>query len=391
MTKHDMNFALAIAFAVVVIGLGAGFLVGALTRPAAPLAELPAGPVSFSPDAVQSDAERAVGTIPGYSDVYVNDYADVLDDTAEGAVRDDLILLYDQTGIEMTVLTIPDLATYGHRGTLETFATALFNTWGIGNADSNDGVLVLVSVGDRRMRIEIGAGYSRAWDERMQRVVDEGFLPDFRDEAYQAGILTGVDETIFELTGNYPDEFEATTLERGFGRIWHWIQALGQFAWGLIAAPVGAVVFAVRRHLRNRPRPCDVCGTTMLRAGEQADDAHLDGGQRLEEYLRSVDYDVWHCPSCAHMLIQRYRSWFSGYSACPQCSYRTLSTTAEVLQAATKSSTGRKRLDYDCQNCGYHDSEVRTIPKVKSSGGSGSSRSSFGGGSSSGGGASGSW
>ncbi|MDQ2089402.1 hypothetical protein [Marimonas arenosa] len=129
----------------------------------------------------------------------------------------------------------------------------------------------------------------------------------------------------------------------------------------------------------------------MLRAGEEADDEHLDGGQRLEEFLQSVDYDVWYCPDCGHMTIKGYRGWFSGYSTCPQCDYRTLETTSTVLKAATKSSSGRKRVDYDCRNCSYTDSEIRTIPKISDSSSSGSSRSSFGGGSSSGGGASGSW
>ena len=78
-------------------------------------------------------------------------------------------------------------------------------------------------------------------------------------------------------------------------------------------------------------------------------------------------------------------------STCPECAYRTLETTSTVLSAATKTSTGRKRIDYDCRNCSHSDSETRTIPKISESSSSGSSRSSFGGGSSSGGGASGSW
>jgi len=90
------------------------------------------------------------------------------------------------------------------------------------------------------------------------------------------------------------------------------------------------------------------------------------------------------------MDILRYRNWFSNYGACPKCDYHTLSTTTEVLRAATTSSTGLKKLTYDCENCGYHDTEQRVIPKVSKSS-SGSGRSSFGGGSSSGGGASGSW
>jgi uncharacterized protein len=154
--------------------------------------------------------------------------------------------------------------------------------------------------------------------------------------------------------------------------------------------PLGGAWIGIRRWRRNRPRACAQCDATMIRAGEAADDEHLDGGQRLEEFLKSVDYDVWYCADCGHMRIERYPAWFSGHGSCPRCDYKTLKTTTTVLQSATTTSTGRKRIDYDCQHCGYENSETRTIPK-KSKSSSGSGRSSFGGGSSSGGGASGSW
>jgi len=224
----------------------------------------------------------------------------------------------------------------------------------------------------------------------MQWVIDNAFLPAFREDAYQRGIEEGVEETIFEITGIWPGDYDRGTLERGYSEIWRWLRDLGGWLAALVAVPLGGAVLGIRRYLRNRPRPCGQCGTMMLRAGEEADDEHLDGGQRLEEYLKSVDYDVWHCPSCGHMTIERYKGWFSGFSTCPQCSYRTLETTSTVTLRATKTHTGAKRIDYDCKNCGHHDSETRTIPKVSSSS-SGSGRSSFGGGSSSGGGASGSW
>ncbi len=392
MTRYDLRFAGLLAAAVIVIGLGLGYGIGWLTRPGVPAPQAaPRGDVTFYPGARQ-DANKPTGRIPGYGDVYVNDYADLLDAAAEARIRADMIELYDHTGIEMTVLTIPALADFGHAGPIEPFATRLFNTWGIGNAASNDGVLVLVARGDRRMRIEIGAGYARSWDARMQRVIDDAFLPAFREDRYQQGIEAGVDETIFELTGAYPGEYGAGTLKRGIGRIW---RAAGEHllvALGLLGAAFGGVIAAIRRHFRNRPRRCARCGTLMTRADEEADDAHLDGGQRLEEFLHSVDYDVWHCPNteCGHMEITRHPAWFSSHGACPQCHYRTLSTTTEILERATTSSTGRKRVTYDCRNCPYHDTEDRTIPK-KAKSSSGSSRSSFGGGSSSGGGASGSW
>jgi len=391
MTRHDLKIAGIIAALVIGLGLalgyGAGLLVG---RGNTVAGAAPEGPAGFTAPQAEPLVNPAGGTLPGYVDVYVNDYAGLLDARAEGSIRDALIELYDQTGIEMTVLTIPSLSDYGHYGALEPFATALFNAWGIGNARRNDGVLVLVSLYDRKMRIEIGAGYDRSWDARMQRVIDDAFLPDFRNDAYQDGIETGVRETIFELTGHYPGTYDAGAFRRGWSWIFWQLASFGNWIWGLIAVPLAGFGFWLRRYLRNRPRPCPACGTMMIRAGEEADDEHLDGGQRLEEFLKSVDYDVWHCRDCGHMDIVRFRNWFSSYGACPQCGYHALSTTSTVLRAATKSSTGQKRLDYDCRHCGFHDSELRTIPKVSSSS-SGSGRSSFGGGSSSGGGASGSW
>ncbi|WP_172299860.1 YgcG family protein [Pseudoruegeria sp. HB172150] len=387
MTRYDLRFAGLIALVTIAVGLAIGFAVGWMTRPDAPVE---AGVRSAESATHSSSAGEQADGIPGYQDVYVNDYADLLDPAAEEEIRGEMIGLYDRTGVEMTVLTIDSLGTYGWQGSLESFATALFNDWGIGNAESNDGVLVLVSEGDRRMRIEIGAGYASSWDDRMQRVIDDGFLPDFREENYQAGILNGVEETIYELTGLYPGEEDSGTLERGFNRIARVLTDVWVGLVALAAGAAGALFLAVRRHLRNRPRRCAQCDTWMQRAGEQADDAHLDGGQQLEEFLKSVDYDVWYCPSCGSMEIKRYPAIFSSLSACPACSYRTLRSTTEILEHATTSSTGRKRVTYDCENCGHHDTEIRTIPK-KSESSSGSSRSSFGGGSSSGGGASGSW
>jgi len=47
-----------------------------------------------------------------------------------------------------------------------------------------------------------------------------------------------------------------------------------------------------------------------------------------------------------------------------QCGYRTLGVTSTVLVDATTSSRGEKRLDYECEHCGFSDSEIRTIPRV---------------------------
>jgi len=393
MTRHDLRIAMMLAVGVVVVGLGIGYLVGTLTRNDATVTPAPGDAHSGFATDLQAEGypQPGGGVLPGYRDVYVNDYQDLLDDAAEARIRAELIELFDRTGIEMTVLTIQNVAMFGTHQQIEPFATALFNAWGIGNATRNDGVLILISRFDREMRIEIGSGYDASWDARMKRVIDTDFIPSFRDDDYQGGIEAGVAATIFELTGSYPGEQESGTIARGWSAIWRTVERVGEWALLVLVAPLGGAVLWVRRYLRRRPRPCPTCATLMLRAGEKADDEHLDGGQRLEEFLQSVDYDVWHCPDCGDMQINRYASWFSSHGACPECGYRTLASHSTILVAATKSSSGKKRVDYNCQHCKHHYSETRTIPKISDSNSSGSSRSSFGGGSSSGGGASGSW
>ena len=123
-------------------------------------------------------------TFPQRASNDINDLANVLNDDDRAEVREMLRGLKSDTGIEMTVLTIENQAPYAPNQTLEGFATALFNNWEIGDASRNDGILVLVLPGDRAMRIELGSGYDKSWDDVAGRVIDRSFLPSFRSDKY---------------------------------------------------------------------------------------------------------------------------------------------------------------------------------------------------------------
>ena len=135
-------------------------------------------------------------SFPPYSSTTVNDFADLLSETSAAALRDRLAQLLTDTGIEMTVVTLPNQAAYAPGLSLETFATALFNDWGVGDAARNDGIMVLVLPQDRAMRVELGAGFDRQWDSVAQGVVDNSFLPHFRAGDYQTGIMVGTQVVI---------------------------------------------------------------------------------------------------------------------------------------------------------------------------------------------------
>ena len=328
-------------------------------------------------------------TYPSYTETYVNDFANVLTADEAERVRDKLKELKEKRDIEFTVVTIQTMADYGHSGPIEPFATGLFNYWGVGDATRNDGVMMLVALYDRQMRIEVGSGYGATKNAPMQDIIDEVILPKFRSDAYAEGIERGVDAVIHDLTGYWPGEYDATAVQRGVNGLKRFIDWLGYWLYLLLAPIVAFAARALRRWSRNRPRHCPIDGTEMIRLSEEWDDRHLQQGQITEERLKSVDYDVWECPKCDHVTIEGYKAWITPYGACRSCGFRTVEGETTVISSATRSSTGLKRIDYHCHNCGDEWFAERIIPKISSS--SSSSGGSFSGGSSSGGGASGSW
>ena len=155
-----------------------------------------------------------------------------------------------------------------------------------------------------------------------------------------------------------------------------------------------------KRNLRVAPRISKKSNLPMIRLSEDKEDFFLKEGQKLEESIGSVDYDVWYCEQSKEIKIYAYESFFTSYSKCSGCSYKTKFVESdEVIESPTCSSSGKGLRHYACKNCSHKSTESYTIPqrdcsKSSSSGssyGSSSSSGSFGGGSSGGGGAGGSW
>lgn len=133
---------------------------------------------------------------------YVTDIAHVLTAQEEERLEQWLIQTEQGTKTEIIVVTIRSLQDYpgSSNSSIEEFAKGLFNTWGIGNKPKNDGILLLVSVGDRKARIELGAGYPASRDTDANRIMQNTIVPEFRKGNYAAGIEKGVKAIIVEFT-----------------------------------------------------------------------------------------------------------------------------------------------------------------------------------------------
>ena len=88
------------------------------------------------------------------NDGWVTDLAGLLSDSAERSLEALMESYRQGSGHEIALLTIPSL----EGESLERYALVVGREWGLGREDVNDGALLLVSKGDRKIRIEVGRG-----------------------------------------------------------------------------------------------------------------------------------------------------------------------------------------------------------------------------------------
>lgn len=129
---------------------------------------------------------------------FVRDNANMLTepDKAEIVALCDKLLTDKATPI--IVITIDRMSNHGGNGMrIETFARLLFDQWEIGHTELNGqlwntGILVLVSKGDRKARIELGAGWHRDKDQLCKSIMDDQIIPNFKRQNFSGGIKAGV-------------------------------------------------------------------------------------------------------------------------------------------------------------------------------------------------------
>jgi uncharacterized protein len=348
---------------------------------------------------------------PRATNVWVADTVDVIDEAAEARINKMIDAIAAEQGVEIAVVTVESVDS----ATPKDFATSLFNHWGIGKAGNDNGLLVLLVRGERRLEMETGYGteavLTDGWLKSMQQ---RDMVPAFKAGDYGAGLEAGVSASIERLrqrpegipadTGRDSPEGAkraGTASSPGGGDAWLWF---------LIAAICGVSGAAVFRWRYQKNRTCPTCKVRMTKLSEEADDEHLDEGQRAEEEVKSVDYQFYCCTQCDFTRLIPVENWFSPYNRCSECGYETCLKTSNVIEPATYSSTGLREIITQCAHCDHHTRRTKTIPRkvqsksswssstfsssgFSSSGFSSSSSSSgsFGGGSSGGGGAGSSW
>jgi uncharacterized protein len=304
---------------------------------------------------------------PNYSG-FINDYTGTISSEWKSRMNELALKVEKDTGCEIAVAVIDNLQGME----IEEYAVKLFEKWGIGKKAQDNGILLLISIQDKALKIEVGYGLEGIiTDLEAKRIIDDVIIPRFKLNDYNTGIYNGIAEIanlIYAEQENNTGFVKTVPSEirksfSGFTSL-PFLLAIGipLFIFILTLLPwliIGGIVFAI--------------------------------------FMR-------------YYLIEH---------KCPQCNKIGLTIKRKWIEYPTYEQPGKQEVTKSCKYCSYSDERVVVVAKlnrnygsnsISSLGGSFSSSSSshhfssdfsslshssysnhFGGGSSGGGGASGHW
>jgi uncharacterized protein len=120
---------------------------------------------------------------------FVNDFAGIIPERERDEIESLCADLERRTTVEIAVVTLKSTGSIP----IEDYANELFNRWGIGKKGKDNGVLILVAVDDRKVRIEVGYGLEPILtDARAGDIIRHVLAPEFRRGDFGKGLLSAV-------------------------------------------------------------------------------------------------------------------------------------------------------------------------------------------------------
>ncbi len=133
-------------------------------------------------------------------DVYIYDEDNIIDDDVEENLNKMLVELEEKTEVEFAVISVESLLDRS----IEDYANNLFNTLGIGKKGKDNGVLLLFSRSDEKVRLEIGRGLEGCLnDSKCGRILDNYFVPYRENDEYTEATKLTVNAVLKVLCEEY--------------------------------------------------------------------------------------------------------------------------------------------------------------------------------------------
>jgi uncharacterized protein len=143
---------------------------------------------------------------------YVNDHANVLSSSAKTELERELRSFEKTDSTQIVILTIPSL----EGEVMEEFSIRVAETWKIGQKGKDNGIIFIVAMQERKMRIEVGRGLEgRLTDLMAGRIVDLVVKPRFKRGDFDGGFLAGVSSLIDATRGEFRGDVSPPPAKKG--------------------------------------------------------------------------------------------------------------------------------------------------------------------------------
>ncbi len=330
------------------------------------------------------------------------------------------------------------------------FGVELFERWGIGKKGSDNGLLILFVLDQRKIRFETGYGLEGVLPDAIcKRIQMNEMVPYFKEGNYDEGMLRGVQKAVETIENEEFIDSNSTSKFPSFVFVvpvavlliviiamlfksnniahskkfqynaerYNAMKAYGSLIIGMIFVGIIIIVITLAvlgvnlvslfllgfllfmdmipinilknvfaNKLRRQSVRCKNCGALTKLLSEANDNKYLTLEQSFEEKIKSVDYDVFLCENCGRVEINKYNEK-PKYSDCPQCGTRSFYlANSYIATRPTYVSKGLRINVTRCKYCGFQQEDKVSIPRLTHTSSGGFGGSSFGGGSSGGGG-----
>jgi len=133
--------------------------------------------------------DSLVKLLPNASTVVV-DLENLFSVKQEAKLTKTILKFKKKTTIEVAIISVENFYPYQN---IDDYSLALFNKWGIGNAKTNNGILIIVSKKQRIVRISTGTGLIiTLTDADTKKINDNEMIPYFKKGDFYGGVFAGL-------------------------------------------------------------------------------------------------------------------------------------------------------------------------------------------------------
>ena len=145
----------------------------------------------------------AAQDIPTKPNKLVNDYTGTLSSSQIQQLERKLVAFDDSSSTQIAIAILKSVGDYD----INEYAVELGRKWGVGDADKNNGIVIVVALGDRKISIQTGYGLEGALpDVYAKRIIENDIKPYFKTGDYYGGLDAGTTAIIKYTRGEYKNE-----------------------------------------------------------------------------------------------------------------------------------------------------------------------------------------